>query len=231
MCAMKIGDVKVMICQQGLSDALMAEFLRSLRRVPGLWSKGQHCFLLGEEIAQTDYAGAVQLIEYGLQHFAHDTQACRLGYEHLARVHRANLAFDAAKACYDTARRLLAAERGQEAGCAASLEALFALRNELDRTDFAWSADLEALCREVDREEEILFGMRGYALTLAMADCIIAEHAEDEQGIVAAREQVRRLLTDAECTDAERMFRRHGVDTRVSLTEGEAAFLRRTGLL
>ena len=44
-------------------------------------------------------------------------------------------------------------------------------------------------------------------------------------------ERMRRLLHDDALTAAERMYQRHRVDPRVSLTEGEAAFLGRIGVL
>ena len=56
---MKIDEVKLLIVREGLTEALMAELLRSLRRVPGLWLKAQHCFLLGEEMTVLDLYVAV----------------------------------------------------------------------------------------------------------------------------------------------------------------------------
>lgn len=103
---MKLDEVKLLICQQGLTDGLMAEFICSLRRVRGDFLRAQHCYLLAYEIKEHDYAGAVRLIGYGLKHFAADTMTRRFCYEHLARAHRANLNFEAAKACYDMAQRI-----------------------------------------------------------------------------------------------------------------------------
>lgn len=228
---MKIDEVKLLICRQGLSEKLMTELLHSLRRVPGLWSKAQHCYLLGEEIAETDYAGSVQLIEYGLKHFAGDVQARRLGYEHLARVHRANLAFDVAKTCYETAKQLLALQRDKSSAYTEHIEAFYALRNELDLTGFTWSADLETYCRQVDREDEVFFGLRDDALTLFIAEYIIAEHGGDAEGMAALMDRIRRLLFDKPLSDMERMYRRHRIDPRVSLTGGEMDFLKRIGIL
>ena len=227
---MKLDEVKLLICRQGLTDDLMAEFLLSLRRVRGVFLKAQHCYLLAYEIREQDYAGAVRLIEYALKHFAEDTMTRRFCYEHLARAHRANLNFGAAKACYDRAQQLLAAERHQHGGTAAQAEALFALRNELELTGYQWSADLEQYCGQIDRADALLLGLRDEAFTLAAADYLIGEHHQDAQAMTAAARQLQHLLQDEALSDMERMFQRHGVNPRVNLTAGESAFLRRIGL-
>ena len=227
---MKLDEVKLLICQQGLTEKLMEEFLFSLRRVRGGFLKAQHCYLLAYEIRERDYAGAVRLIEYALKHFAEDTMTRRFCYEHLARAHRANLNFGAAKACYDRAQQLLAAERHQQGGTAVQAETLFALRNELDLTGYQWSADLERYCGQIDREDALLLALRDEAFTLAAADYLVGEQHQDAQAMAAAAGEMQRLLQDEALSDMERMFHRHGVNPRVSLTEGESAFLQRIGL-
>lgn len=227
---MKLDEVKQLICQRGLTEALMAEFLLSLRRVRGGFLKAQHCYLLAYEIREQDYAGAVRLIEYALKHFAEDTMTRRFCYEHLARAHRANLNFGAAKACNDRAQQLLAAERSRKNETAAQAEALFALRNELELTGYQWSADLERSCGQIDREDALLLGLRDEAFTLAAADYLVGAQHQDAQAMAAAARQLQRLLQDEALSDVERMFQRHGVNPRVTLTEGESAFLQRIGL-
>lgn len=227
---MKLDEVKLLICRQGLTDELMAEFLLSLRRVRGAFLKAQHCYLLAYEIREQDYAGAVRLIEYALKHFAEDAVTRRFCYEHLARAHRANLNFGAAKACYDRAQQLLAAERHQQGGTAAQAEALFALRNELELTGYQWSADLERYCGQIDRADALLLALRDEAFTLAVADYLIGEQHQDAQAMTSARQQMQRLLQDDALSEMERLFQLHRVNPRVSLSEGETAFLRRIGL-
>ena len=48
--------------------------------------------------------------------------------------------------------------------------------------------------------------------------------------MAAARQQMQRLLQDDALSEMERLFQRHRVNLRVSLSEGESAFLQRIGL-
>lgn len=223
---MKIDEVKAMIREHGLTDELMAEFLLSLRRVRGNWNKTQHCYLLAYEIRESDYTGAVRLIQYGFQNFAEDDTSRRFCYEHLGRAHQANGRTDLAKECYQAAKELMKRTYGGVEG-----DTLLALRNELELTGYHWSADLEALYHETDPESDIVWTLRPNSMLLAMAEYIVAEHRQDEAFMAHARDWMDRLLFDVEKTETDRLWARHHVDTSIMLTEAQEAFLRRIAIL
>lgn len=224
---MKLDEVKALIREQGATDALMAEFLKSLRRVPGNWSKGQHCWLLGHEIRQSDYVSAVKLIRYGLEHFADNLTARRFCYEHLGRAHQANGAHAEAKACFETAKILLAAETGRGDG---SVETFYALQVELERTECTWSEDLERYYREIDLTDGFFFDMRENAFRLAIAEYLISEHRGDEAFMAASVRKLRRLLNGDIPSQTDMIFMRHRFDPRVHVEAWEEAFLARIGV-
>lgn len=224
---MKLDEAKALICQQGVTDETMAEFLTSLRRVPGAFLKCQHCYLLAYQIREQDYEGALRLIRYGLKHFAEDTMTRRFCYEKLAEVHRAHQAWEEAHVCFAAARELMAQERGDMA----HIGAFYVLMNELDRTGYAWSAELERCYEQIDMEDSVFLGLRDNAFTLAIAEYLISERRGDAAFMAHAREKMQRLLYDDTPTEVDRIYQRHRVDTRVALGEGEAEFLWRIGLL
>lgn len=223
---MKLDEAKTLICEQGVTDETLTEFLQCLRRVPGAFLKCQHCYLLGYEIRAQDYEGALRLIRYGLKHFAEDTMSRRFCYEKLAEVHRAHQAWEEASACFAAARELMAQERGGSA----HIGAFYVMMNELDRTGYTWSAELESSYEQIDMEDSVFLGLRDNAFTLAIAEYLISEHRGDTAFMTRAKEQMQRLLFDDTPTEADLIYRRHRVDTRVTLSEGEAGFLRRIGL-
>lgn len=223
---MKLEEVKALIRQQGVTDELMAEFLNSLRRVHGGFLKAQHCYLLAYEIRASDYAGALRLIQYGYQHFAEDDVTRRFCYQKLGEVHQANGRADLAKPCYLAAKELLKREFGAAAG-----DTLQALRNELELTGYAWSADLEALYLETAAQDDLIWTLRPNRLLLYMAEYLVARHRQDEAFMRRAREGMMQLLFGAESTAADKLWQRHQVDTSILLGDDQEAFLRSIGVI
>ena len=224
---MKLDEVKGLICQQGVTDELMAEFLKSLRRVPGNWSKCQHCYLLAYELREWDYAGALRLIEYGLANFADCLTSERFCYEKLGQAHQANGAPEEAKRCFAIARELMAAETGRRP----DVGTFQVLETELARTGYTWSEELEGLYDQIDPEESLVFGLRKVAFRMAAAEYLISEHSGDEAFMAVSADKMRRLLDDDTPTEGDQVFRRHGVNTHINLSDAEKAFLARIGVL
>jgi len=224
---MKLDEVKQLIREQGATDELMAEFLRSLRRVPGNWSKAQHFWLLGHDLHQSDYASAVKLIRYGLEHFADCLTARRFCYEHLGRAHQANGAYAEAKACFETAKTILAAETGRDDG---SIETFYALQVELERTACTWSEDLERYYGGIDLTDGFFFDMRENAFRLVIAEYLISEHRGDEAFMASGMAKLRSLLEGESATEMDQILLRHRMDPCIHVRPCEAAFLQRIGL-
>ncbi len=224
---MKLDEVKALIRAQGVTDELMAEFLKSLCRVADNWNKCQHCYLLAYELRESDYAGALRLIEYGREHFADCLTAERFCYEKLGYVHRANGALEEAERCFAIARELMAAETGRRP----DVGTFQVLETELERTGYTWSEELERLYDQIDPEESLVFGLRKVAFRLAAVEYLISEHRQDEAFMAESIAKMRRLLDDDAPMEGDLIFRRHGVDTRIRLSEGETAFLMRIGVM
>lgn len=225
--ALRLDDVKVRIMQEGFTAELEAEFLRSLRRVPGMWNKAQHCHLLGYELRERDYPGAVRLISIGMERFAENVQTRRIQLEMLGRVHQANGRRDMARDCYAAARELMQRERGDNAMYVTPFE----LRNELESTGYTWSAGVAECLRRCDAQDVLLWGLRRDALCLAAAQYLDAQQREDDACMLRAKAELMRLLYDETLTEAELVYQRHGVDVRLCPDAEQTAFLKRIGAL
>lgn len=226
---MKIKEAEALILREGLTDELLAEYEKALRRSGSDYNRQQNCYILAQHLAERDYAGAVQLVEYAMQRYQFTYPGDRRrGYELLARIHRDNGRPDLAKQYLQLARVLLAQERRGEWEMG---ETLLLLQNELTLTAYQWSADLERIYLDTDPEDDLIWTLRSNSLLLAMAEYIVAEHRQDAAFMAHAREWMERLLFDAEKTEAGRLWERHQVDATVLLTPAQEVFLRRIGLL
>jgi len=147
--------------------------------------------------------------------------------EKLGQAHQANGALEEAKRCFAIARELMAAEIGRRP----DVGTFQVLETELARTGYTWSEELEGLYGQIDPEESLVFGLRKVAFRLAAAEYLISEHRGDEAFMAATEDKMRRLLDDNAPTEGDQVFRRHGVDTHVCLSDAEKAFLTRIGVL
>lgn len=226
---MKIKEAEALILQEGLTDELLAEYEKALRRSGSDYNRQQNCYILGYDLRQRDYLGAVRLVEFAMQRYQFTFPGDRRrGYEMLAHIHRDNGRPDLAKQYLQVARVLLAQERRGEGEMG---ETLLLLQNELTLTAYQWSEDVERIYLDTDPEDDLIWTLRPNSLLLAMAEYIVAEHRQDAVFMAHAREWMERLLFDAEKTEADRLWERHQVDTTILLTEAQEVFLRRIGLL
>ena len=226
---MKIKEVEVLILQQGLTDELLQEYEKALRRSNSDYNRQQNCYILGYNLRERDYAGALRLMEFAMQRYQFTFPGDRRrGYEMLAHIHRDNGRVDMAKQYLQVARELLGRERSGEGETG---ETLLLLQNELTLTAYHWSADLEALYYETDSESDIVWTLRPNSLLLAMAEYLVAEHRQDAAFMAHARAWMQRLLFDAEKNEADHLWEWHQVDTSILLTPAQDAFLRRIGIL
>ena len=224
---MKLKEAESLILQQGLTDELLQEYEKALRRSRSDYCRQQNCYVLGYELRLRDYPGALRLVEYAMQRYRFEyLDMVRRGYEMLAHIHRDNGRPDLAKPYLAMARQLLLQERGGEGG-----DTFLSLRNELNLTRYQWSEELERLYLETDAANELIWTLRANGLLLAMAEYIVAEHRGDAAFMVQARERMAQLLVDAEHTEENRLWERHRVDTSIVLTEEQEGFLRRIGLI
>lgn len=224
---MKIKEVEALILRDGLTDELLQEYEKALRRSSSDYCRQQNCYILAQHLAERDYAGALRLVEYAMQRYRFEyPDMIRFGYEKVAYIHRTNGRADLAKPYFHLARELLRQERGGEVGGSFLL-----LQNELTLTAYQWSEDVEHLYLEIDPEDDLIWTLRPNGLLLAMAEYIVAEHRGDAAFMAHACDWMTRLLFDAEKTDADRLWERHRVDMAIVLTEAQEAFLRRIKLL
>lgn len=224
---MKIKEAEELILRDGLTDELLAEYEKALRRSRADYHRQQSCYVLGYNLRERDYAGAIRLVEFAMQRyrFAYPDMI-RRGYEMLAHIHRDNGRADLAKPYLQLAKECLARERNGQADSGFLL-----LQNELTLTACQWSEDVERLYTEIEPEDDLIWTLRPNALLLAMTEYIVAEHRGDEPFMAHARAWMERLLFDREKTGEDRLWERHRVDTSIVLTEVQEAFLRRIGVL
>ena len=226
---MKIKEAEALILREGLTDELLAEYEKALRRSGSDYNRQQNCYILAQHLAARDYAGALRLVEYAMQRYRFEyPDMIRFGYENMARIHQANGRPDLAKQYLQVARALLAQERRGEGEMG---ETLLLLQNELTMTAYQWSEDVERIYLDTDPEDDLIWMLRPNALLLAMAEYIVAEHRGDAAFMAHAREWMERLLFDAEKTEADCLWERHQVDTTILLMPAQEVFLRRIGLL
>ena len=224
---MKIKEAEALMLQQGLTDELLREYEKALRRSGSDFCRQQNCYVFAYTLADSDYPGALRLVEFAMQRYRFEyPDMVRRGYEMLAHIHEKNGRADLAKPYWQLARELLKQERGGEAG-----GSLPALRNELALTACRWSEDVERLWQEASQEDDLLWTLRPNGFLLAMAEYLVAEHRGDAEFMARARVEMERLLFSAEATEADRLWARHQVDASIVLTEAQEAFLRGIGLL
>lgn len=224
---MKIKEVEALMMQQGVTDELLHEYEKALRRSGSDYHRQQNCYVFGYSLRETDYAGAIRMMEFGMQRYRFEyPNMIRWGYEMLAHIHRDNGRPDLAKPYLEVAQKLLQQERDGETG-----ETFLLLRNELALTAYRWSEDLEKIYLETDPEGDLIWSLRPNELLLAMAEYIVAEHRTDGAFMAHACAWMARLLFDAAQTEADQLWERHRVDTSIALTEAQADFLRRIGML
>lgn len=222
---MKIKEAEVLILQQGLTDELLQEYEKALRRSNSDYNRQQNCYMLAEKLAARDYPGAVHLVEFAMQRYRFaGSFMCHWGYQLLGDIHRCAGRPDEAKRCYQIAREALPSkQRGMEN------DGL--LRNELTLTGYQWSEDLERFYLETAPVAGLTFSLRKHALLLAMAEYIVAEHRKDVELVAHARAWMEQLLYSESLRDMDKMWQRHRVDPFVSMTEEQQEFLRRVGVL
>lgn len=226
---MKIREAEELILREGLTDELLAEYEKALRRSGSDYHRQQNCYILGYNLRERDYLGALRLVACAMQRYRFTFPGDRRrGYEMLAHIHRDNGRQDLAKQYLQVARELLVQERSGEGEMG---ETLLLLQNELALTSCQWSEDLERVYLETDPEADLIWTLRPNALLLAMTEYLVAEHRQDEAFMAHARAWMERLLFDAEKSEADRLWERHQVDTSILLTEVQEAFLRRIGIL
>lgn len=226
---MKIREAEELILREGLTDELLAEYEKALRRSGSDYHRQQNCYILGYNLRERDYLGALRLVEYAMQRYRFTFPGDRRrGYEMLAHIHRDNGRADLAKQYLQVTRELLRQEQRGEPQMGETLELL---RNELTLTAYRWSEDLERLYLDTDPEADLIWTLRPNALLLAMAEYLVAEHRQDEAFMAHARAWMERLLFDAEKTEADRLWERHQVDTTILLTPAQEDFLCRIGIL
>lgn len=224
---MKIKEVESLIMQQGVTDELLCEYEKALRRSGSDYHRQQNCYIFGYSLRETDYAGAIRIVAFGMQRYRFEyPNMIRWGYEMLAHIHRDNGRPDLAKPYLALARTLLAQENGGADG-----GAFLAMRNELTLTSCRWSEDLERLYLETNPEDDLIWTLRPNTLLLAMTEYIVAEHRQDEMFMAHARKWMEQLLFDGEKNDADQLWKRHRVDTSITLTEAQEEFLRRIAIL
>lgn len=226
---MKIREAEELILREGLTDALLAEYEKALRRSGSDYHRQQNCYILGYNLRERDYLGALRLVEFAMKRYRFTFPGDRRrGYEMLAHIHRDNGRADLAKQYLQVTRELLRQEQRGEPQMGETLELL---RNELTLTAYRWSEDLERLYLDTDPEADLIWNLRPNALLLAMAEYLVAEHRQDEVFMAHARAWMERLLFDAEKTEADRLWERHQVDTTILLTPAQEDFLCRIGIL
>lgn len=226
---MKIREAEELILREGLTDELLAEYEKALRRSGSDYHRQQNCYILGYNLRERDYLGALRLVEYAMQRYRFTFPGDRRrGYEMLAHIHRDNGRADLAKQYLQVTRELLRQEQRGEPQMGETLELL---RNELTLTAYRWSEDLERLYLDTDPEADLIWTLRPNALLLAMAEYLVAEHRQDEAFMAHARAWMERLLFDAEKTEADRLWERHQVDMTILLTPAQEDFLCRIGIL
>ena len=226
---MKIKVTEERILHEGLTDELLQEYEKALRRSGSDYHRQQNCYILGYNLRERDYRGAVRLVEFAMQRYQFTFPGDRRrGYEMLAHIHRDNGRPDLAKQYLQVARELLMQERsgGSQMG-----ETLLLLQNELTLTAYQWSEDLERIYLDTDPEDDLIWTLRPNSLLLAMAEYIVAEHRQDTAFMAHARAWMERLLFQAEKTEADRLWERHQVDASILLTPPQEDFLRRIGIL
>lgn len=224
---MKIKEVEALILREGLTDELMQEYEKALRRSGSDYNRQQNCYNLGYELCRRDYAGALRLVEFAMQRYKYENpDMMRHGYAMLAHIHQTNGRADLAKPYLQVAQERLMQERNGRSGGTFLL-----LRNELILTAYQWSADLEKLYLETDMADELIWTMRPNRLLLAIAEYIVAEHQQNMALMSEARFWMERLLFGEEKDAADKMWERHRMDTSISLTEVQDNFLRRIGVL
>lgn len=226
---MKIREAEELILREGLTDELLAEYEKALRRSGSDYHRQQNCYILGYNLRERDYLGALRLVEFAMKRYRFTFPGDRRrGYEMLAHIHRNNGRADLAKQYLQVTRELLRQEQRGEPQMGETLELL---RNELTLTAYRWSEDLERLYLDTDPEADLIWTLRPNALLLAMAEYLVAEHRQDEVFMAHVRTWMERLLFDAEKTEADRLWERHQVDTTILLTPAQEDFLCRIGIL
>lgn len=224
---MKIKEVEALMMQQGVTDELLHEYEKALRRSGSDYHRQQNCYVFGYNLRETDYAGAIRMVEFGMQRYRFEyPNMIRWGYEMLAHIHRDNGRPELAKPYLEVARKLLQQERGGE-----TCETFLMLRNELTLTSCCWSEELERLYLETDPNDDLIWTFRPNTLLLAMTEYIVAEHRQDAVFMAHARRWMEQLLFDGERTDADQLWERHRMDTSITLTEVQENFLRRIAIL
>lgn len=224
---MKIKEAEELILREGLTDELLQEYEKALRRSGSDYHRQQNCYILGYNLRERDYAGALRMVEFGMQRYRFEyPDMIRWGYEMLAHIHQDNGRPELAKPYLALARELLAQERGGSDG-----GTFLALRNELTLTGCQWSQDLEALYLETAPEDDLIWTLRPNSLLLAMTEYLVAEHRQDAAFMEHARQWMVGLLFDTEQNEADKMWTRHQVDMSITLTQEQEDFLRRIGIL
>lgn len=216
-----------MIMQQGVTDELLQEYEKALCRSGSDYHRQQNCYILGYNLRERDYAGALRMVEFGMQRYRFEySDMIRWGYEMLAHIHQDNGRPELAKPYLALARELLAQERGGSDG-----GTFIALRNELTLTGCQWSQELEALYLETAPEDDLIWTLRPNSLLLAMTEYLVAEHRQDAAFMEHARQWMVGLLFDTEQNEADKLWERHQVATSIALTQEQETFLRRIGIL
>ena len=109
---MKIKVTEERILHEGLTDELLQEYEKALRRSNSDYNRQQNCYILGYNLRERDYAGALRLMEFAMQRYQFTFPGDRRrGYEMLAHIHRDNGRVDMAKQYLQVARELLGRER------------------------------------------------------------------------------------------------------------------------
>ena len=226
---MKIKEAEALILRDGLTDELLAEYEKALRRSGSDYNRQQNCYVLAYDLRERDYAGAIRLVEFAMQRYRFEyPDMVRRGYEMLAHIHRDNGRADLAKQYLQVAREL---HRQEQSGGPQMGETLELLRNELILTAYQWSEDMERMYLDTDPADDLIWTLRPNALLLAMAEYLVAEHRGDAAFMAHARAQMTQLLFDAEPTEADRFWARHQVNPSLVLTQAQERFLRRIGVI
>ena len=66
---MKIKEAEGLILREGLTDGLLAEYEKALRRSGSDYNRQQNCYILGYNLRERDYPGAVRLVEFAMQRY------------------------------------------------------------------------------------------------------------------------------------------------------------------
>ncbi len=178
---MKLDEVKSLILQNGLTDELLTQFIRSLQRVHSNYNRCQHCYTFGVELKDTDPHGGIRLIKLGLENYAQTDHDRYRSWYNLGLLQESMKDHTAAKESYLLA--VAADPRNQNLY-------LDLLRNELHLTGFRHSTDAEHFGMEAVKMEAFARQMHHAQFYLFLGMAVLCIHRKDAQGLRAAAERL-----------------------------------------